>query len=137
MGDSLPYRSYDPLRHLLFMGVTVEYVDGLPEPGLYYHAERRVEIRAGMSPVKERCVLAHEAAHCEYGHMPSEQWCAVQKMERLANAMAGRRLIDFHKMAELQAAGVDEKTMCQELGVLPVVLRAYLWLSAPAWRLAA
>lgn len=133
----MPHRSYDPLRHLLMMKVRVDFVPDLPEPGLYYHAERRVEIRAGMPPIKERCVLAHEAAHAEYGHRPSDNWCEIAKQERLANAMAGRRLIDFHLMAQLQRDGVDEKTMCQELRVLPVVLRAYLWLSMPAWRLAA
>lgn len=118
------------------MGVRVDYVDGLPDCGLYYRDERRVEVRAGLDPILERSVLAHEAAHVEFGHEPQHGWCWDQKQERLASAMAGRRLIDYNEMARLQAAGMSEKEMCKELQVARVILRAYLWLSAPAWQVA-
>jgi len=133
----MPHRTYCPLTHLRQMGVRVEYIEGLAEPGYYYNDERRVEIRAGLDPVTERSVLAHEAAHAELGHEWSDVWCVQAKTERLASAMAGRRLIDYHKMARLQAEGLGEKEMCKELGVARVILRAYLWLSSPAWQLAA
>lgn len=133
----MPHRTYCPLTHLQQMGVRVDFVEGLEEPGLYYHSERRVEIRLGMPPDMERSVLAHEAAHAELNHKPQDWWCHEVKQERTANAMAGRRLIDFHKMIQLQQSGLDEKTICQELGVARVILRAYLWLSLPAWQLAA
>ena len=132
----MPHKSYDPRKHLEQMGVRIDYVDGLPECGYFYRDERRVEVQCGLSPVIERSVLAHEAAHVEFGHEPQEGWCWDQKQERLASAMAGRRLIDFHKFMELQAAGVGEKRMAEELGVARVILRAYLWLSAPAWQVA-
>jgi hypothetical protein len=133
----MSHRTYCPLKHLKQMGVKVEYVEGLAEPGLYYHSERRVEIQLGMPPDKERSVLAHEAAHAELNHQPQEFWCHSVKQERTANAMAGRNLIDYHYMVRLQQAGHDEKTICRELGVARVILRAYLWLSMPAWQLAA
>ncbi len=131
----MPHRdTYDPLRHLLMMGIRIEFVENLPELGLYHHDERLVEIRAGMPADKERYVLAHEAAHAEMGHIEQESWCKNQKQERLANSMAGRRLIDYHAMVDMHGRGVAEKVMCDELRVAKVILRAYLWLSAPAWQ---
>jgi hypothetical protein len=112
-------------------------VDNLEECGYFYADERLVEIRSGLSPVMERSCLAHEAAHVELNHEPQGNWCKTIKQERVASSMAGRRLIDYHEMARLQRLGVGEKEMCKQLGVARVILRAYLWLSAPAWRLAA
>lgn len=136
-GGKMPHRTYCPLAHLKQMGVRVDYVEGLEECGFFYRDERRVEVRAGLDPILERSVLAHEAAHVEFGHMPQDGWCWEQKQERMASAMAGRRLIDFHRFAKLAAGGASEKEMCADLGVARVILRAYMWLSAPAWRLAA
>lgn len=133
----MPHRTYCPLAHLRQMGVRVDFVEGLEQPGLYYHSERRAEIRMGMPPDTERSVLAHEAAHAELNHVPQPIWCHEMKQERTANAMAGRRLIDFHEMVRLQRAGLGEKAICEELRVARVILRAYLWLSSPAWQLAA
>jgi hypothetical protein len=119
------------------MGVRLDYVDGLPDVGLFFLHEWRVEIRAGLTPVVERSVLAHEAAHAEMRHEEQDIWCRKIKAERLASAMAGRRLVDFHKFMELQRLGIGEKDMARELGVARVILRAYLWLAEPAWQLAA
>ena len=131
---ALPHRTYSPATHLRHMGIRVDYIDGLADAGLYYHYERRVEVRNGLHPDIERSVLAHEAMHAEMRHEPQEIWCRELRQERLASAMAGRNLIDHHEMVRLQAAGLSEKEMCQRLHVARVILRAYLWLSAPAWR---
>jgi hypothetical protein len=136
-GQALPFTNYDPAQHLSQMGVRVDYVEKLPDLGRFYLDEWRVEVQAGLQPVIERSVLAHEAAHAEMRHEEQEIWCRTQKTERLASAMAGRRLIDFHKFMELQRLGIGEKEMAAELGVARVILRAYAWLSAPAWQLAA
>jgi hypothetical protein len=116
------------------MGVTVEFVPDLDVHGLYYHDERLVEIRAGLDPSVERSVRAHEAAHAEMRHTPQEIWCRELRQERMASAMAGRNLINHHEMVRLQRHGFSEKEMCRELRVARVILRAYLWLSAPAWQ---
>lgn len=129
--------TYDPARHLKQMGVRVDYVDDLPDCGRYIFDERRVEIRAGLTPLMERSCLAHEAAHVEMRHQEQEAFCHRVGQERLASAMAGRRLIDFHLFARMKADGVPEKEMAKDLGVARVILRAYLWLTAPAWQLAA
>lgn len=129
--------TYDPARHLERMGVRVDYVDNLAGCGFYYHDERRVEIRSGLSPVMKRSCLAHEAAHAEMRHEEQEAFCHQIQQERMASAMAGRRLISFHKFLRMQAAGVPEKEMAVELEVARVILRAYIWLTAPAWELAA
>ena len=129
----MPYLQYNPAQHLAQMGVKVDYIDGLDVCGQYIHEERRVEIRAGLDPVIERSVLAHEAAHAELGHQPQVAWCHELKQERVANSMAGRRLINFRKFMELQGDGRSEKDICAELGVARIVLRAYTWLMAPAW----
>jgi hypothetical protein len=118
------------------MGIRVDYVDGLDVSGQYIHDERRVEVKVGLPPDFERSVLAHEAQHAELRHEPQEIWCRTQRQERLASAMAGRNLIDFHQMATLQRSGMTEKEMCAELHVARVILRAYLWMSAPAWQVA-
>lgn len=119
------------------MGVRVEYVDNLDACGRFYLDEWRVEIRTGLPLVIERSVLAHEAAHAEMRHEEQEIWCQSLKQERLASAMAGRRLIDFPQFLKLQHARVEEKEMCAELGVARVILRAYTWLTVPAWQLVA
>jgi len=129
--------TYDPARHLNQMGVRVDYIEGLPDCGRFYLDEWRVEIRIGLSQVVERSVLAHEAAHAEMRHEQQDIWCRSMKQERLASAMAGRRLIDFPQFLRLQHAGVAEKDLCVELGVARVILRAYLWLTEPAWQLVA
>jgi len=119
------------------MGIRVDYIDSLPEVGLYFHDERRVEIRNGLHEDIERSALAHEAIHAEMRHEPQEIWCREQRQERLASAMAGRNLINFQHMARLRSEGMGEKEMAAKLGVARIVLRAYLWLSAPAWQQAA
>jgi len=119
------------------MGVRVDYVDDLPECGRFILDEWRVEVRTGLPPVLERSCLAHEAAHAELRHEQQDIWCRSMKAERLASAMAGRQLIDFPRFIQLQAAGVPEKEMAAERGVARVIVRAYLWLSARAWQLAA
>jgi Zn-dependent peptidase ImmA (M78 family) len=118
------------------MGVRVQHVDNLPQLGLYHHYERLVEIRAGLPPAKERYVLAHEAAHAEMGHQPQEFFCKEQQQERLASAMAGRRLIDHHAMAAMLTSGTEVKVVSAELSVASAILRAYMWLAAPAMRVA-
>lgn len=129
--------AYCPTRHLKQMGVRIDYVDNLERCGFYYHDERRVEVRSGMDAVTERSCLAHEAAHVEMRHQQQDLWCHQIQQERMASAMAGRRLINFHSFLQLQAAGTPEKEMSAELGVARVILRAYTWLTAPAWHLAA
>lgn len=129
--------TYCPTAHLRQMGVSIEYIEGLAVAGQYFHDERRVEIKAGLTPAVERSVMAHEAAHAELRHQPEDRWCHAIQNERMASAMAGRRLINFRKFMELKEAGVGEKEMAQELGVARGILRAYLWITAPAWQLAA
>ena len=119
------------------MGVRVEYIEGLTVSGQYFHDERLVEIKAGLSPVIERSVMAHEAAHAELRHRPEEAWCHAIQNERMASAMAGRRLINFREFMELKAAGIGESQMAKRLGVARGILRAYTWITAPAWDLAA
>jgi hypothetical protein len=133
----MPHKNYNPAQHLRQMGIKVEYIDGLTVSGQYFHDERRVEIKAGLAPLVERSVMAHEAAHAELRHQPEDRWCHAIQNERMASAMAGRRLINFHKFMELKEAGVVEKEMAAELQVARGILRAYLWITAPAWDLAA
>lgn len=129
--------AYCPTAHLKQMGVRIDYVDDLPDCGRFYLDERRVEIRTGLSPVLERSCLAHEAAHVEMRHHEQDLWCHQIQQERLASAMAGRQLINFHGFLRLKTAGAQEKEMAAQLGVARVILRAYMWLTAPAWQLVA
>ena len=126
--------TYSPTAHLRRMGVRVDYIDDLPEAGLYYRDERRIEVRNNLHPDIERSVLAHEAVHAEYRHEPQELWCHNLTQERLASALAGRRLVNFWRFMELKQMGLSEKDMSVELGVARSILRAYMWLAAPAWR---
>ena len=137
-GIALPHGvTYSPAAHLRQMGVRVEYIEGLTVAGQYIHDERLVEIKAGLAPLIERSVMAHEAAHAELRHQPEERWCHALQNERMASAMAGRRLINFRHFMELKELGVGEREMAQELGVARGIVRAYLWITAPAWQLAA
>jgi hypothetical protein len=119
------------------MGVRIDYVDNLAVCGQFIHEERRVEIRTGLTPVMERSVLAHEAAHAELRHEQQDLWCHRLQQERMASAMAGRRLIDFRKFMKLHADGASEKEMSVELGIARSIMRASLWMAAPALQAAA
>jgi hypothetical protein len=119
------------------MGVAIQYVDALPECGLYIYDERLVLIRKGLSPVMLRSTLAHEAAHAEMGHQQQDDFCKMMMQERMASAMAARRLVNFWDFTLLMDLEASEKEMCDRLAIARPLLRAYMWLTAPAWQLAA
>lgn len=104
------------------LGVTV-HVAHLPEPfrGFYDHERRRVVYDFCLTPIERACVLAHELGHAFYGHQGRDDPDA----ETAADIYAAAVLIDPVRLAELEAIGLSEDAIAEELGVTEKLLRVF------------
>jgi Zn-dependent peptidase ImmA (M78 family) len=104
------------------LGVTV-HVAHLPEPfrGFYDHERRRVVYDFCLTPIERACVLAHELGHAFYGHQGRDDPDA----EAAADIYAAAVLIDPVRLAELEAIGLSEDAIAEELGVTEKLLRVF------------
>lgn len=75
------------------LGVTIDYVELHMRDGEYRHDLRRIRLREGMTPRKERSVLAHELAHAIWGDVPSKFGPINARQERRADEWAALQLI--------------------------------------------
>lgn len=119
---------YDPHEHADKLGLTVVFDDDLPDDrcGEYVFDHGIIVLRAGLGRVRERCVLAHEIVHWEYGDALTGNPKADTRIERHADLVAARRLIN--RPISMIAAGVPDSLsmLAHELDVTPRLLRAYL-----------
>ncbi|GEB44251.1 MULTISPECIES: ImmA/IrrE family metallo-endopeptidase [Microbacterium] len=105
------------------LGVTV-HVAHLPEPyrGFYDHERRMIVYDFTLTPVERACVVAHELGHAFHGHRgPGDP-----RAEAAADAYAARLLVDPERFARLEAMGLPENDIAEELGVTPKLLRVFL-----------
>lgn len=69
----------DPYEYAVTLGIEVVHCPITTANGLWVPDHRLVVLKAGMSPVKDRCTLAHELAHAVLGHTdstPLHEWQA-------------------------------------------------------------
>jgi Zn-dependent peptidase ImmA (M78 family) len=80
-----------------------------------------------------RCTLAHELAHIDFNHIPTQGWFG-RRMEHDADALAARRLLqDVLDIADaLCVHPLDPEQVAERLGVTVVVLRRRLVALTPA-----
>lgn len=95
---------------------------GLPPGwlGAYDHPGRRILLARGLTPVEQRCVIAHELGHALRMHVG-----ASDADERAAERFAARVLIDPAALRSACAWARDDDELAEELGVTVDVVRAY------------
>lgn len=88
--------------------------------GAYDDARRRILLARGLTPVEQRCVLAHELGHALHGHAGGSA-----ADERTAERFAARVLIDPAALRAACAWARDDAELADELGVTVDVVRTY------------
>lgn len=114
---------YCPYRHAEQLGATIEY-RRLSNPRImaaYSPDTDRIYIRPGLTPVVERCALAHEIVHFEHGDQHS-----TCKTEGRAKRISARRLICQTDLERLLADTLDLQHIARELDVTVRTLTTYL-----------
>lgn len=88
--------------------------------GAYDDRRRRILLAPGLTPVEQRCVLAHELGHALRMHVGTSA-----ADERAAERFAARVLIDPAALRHACAWARDDVELAEELGVTVDVVRAY------------
>lgn len=88
--------------------------------GAYEHERERILLARGLTPVEQRCVLAHELGHALLSHVGSSA-----ADERAAERFAARLLIDPRALAEACRWARDDAELADELGVTIDIVRHY------------
>lgn len=88
--------------------------------GAYDDPRRRILLARGLTPVEQRCVLAHELGHALRMHVGTSA-----AAERAAERFAARVLIDPAALRAACAWARDDVELAEELDVTVDVLRAY------------
>lgn len=115
--------SYDPHAELERMGIPVVRLRMRDTWGVWSPEHRAVVVACGLSPVEERCVLAHEIEHILAG----DTGCGGadgMRAERQADLRAARKLIGLSDFCEARQWASDEQELAAELSVTVWVLRA-------------
>ncbi|MFD8319681.1 ImmA/IrrE family metallo-endopeptidase [Kitasatospora purpeofusca] len=113
---------YDPAAELDRMGIPVVRLWLRDTWGVWSPTRRAVVIAAGLSPVEEKCVLAHELEHIHAG----DTGCGNRdglRAERLADLRAARKLIALSDFCRVRQWASSEAEMAEELGVTTWILR--------------
>lgn len=108
---------FSPHEHAERLRIPIVYVPGLPEPGRWYPTRREIRLRAGMTAMQERSVLAHELAHAILGHPHS-----TPKLEAQADRWAARRLVTVDDLERVAMESDDPGRWCVDLVVTPHLL---------------
>ncbi len=95
--------------------------------GAYDDARRRILLAHGLTPVEERCVLAHEIGHAMRMHVGSSD-----ADERAAEGFAARLLIDPAALRAASAWARDDVELADALDVTVDIVRAYRALAGAA-----
>jgi Zn-dependent peptidase ImmA (M78 family) len=108
--------------------VTVETIR-LPDDylGVYLPDQKRIYLDSRLTPVEERCVLAHELGHVFFGHPAIGPYTPGSAMrdERQADRYAARLLIDDDDYARLEAFSDDRYALAEALDVTVDIIDVY------------
>ncbi|MGM1028761.1 MAG: ImmA/IrrE family metallo-endopeptidase [Actinomycetota bacterium] len=95
--------------------------------GAYDDRAARILLAPGLTPVEQRCVLAHELGHALGMHVGSSA-----ADERAAERFAARVLIDPAALRTACSWARDDDELAEELGVTVDIIRAYRSLPRPS-----
>lgn len=113
-----------------YPGIHVALHPIAPAAAAWLPTERVILIDSGLSRVEGRCALAHEIAHIDLDHQPTGFGYFDARMERDADALAGRRLLPVGVLADV--AGWDASWAAEELRVTVGLLHLRLTRLHPA-----
>lgn len=88
--------------------------------GYYDPATDEVHIDFDLTPIEQRCIVAHELGHAWHGHD-----CSTPRAEREADIYAADLLIDASELANLDQLELHDHDIADELRVTPDVLATY------------
>lgn len=117
---------YKPWIHAEELEVSVQHRH-LPGEllGRYVHSERTILLKPNLSALAERCVLAHELVHAEYGDEDTRDRLRWQRQEWRADRIAARRLIHMDDYIRACSIRSHPRLVAMELNVAPWVVRAF------------
>lgn len=93
-----------------------------PRPGAWYHRERLIVIDSGLTPVTQKCVLAHELVHV----VRDDKGPQREAVEVLVNREAARLLISPSEYALAERVyGPNCYCLAEELSVTENTIRSY------------
>ena len=117
---------YAPDAALEQLDVTVTRIWLRDTWGAWSRNRRRIFIASGLTPVQERCVLAHEVEHVLAGDAGCSNMAVAVRQERRADVEAARKLIGISDLATVAQWAPDVYTAAAELGVTERMLRVRL-----------
>lgn len=116
-----PTRHYSPRSILDTLGVTVVRTWLRDTWGLWLPKEYTVVVAEGLSPVQERCTLAHEVEHILAGDggcsSADGTALAAVRREQAADRQAARKLVGISDLAPAAHRGLSVSEVAAELGV--------------------
>jgi Zn-dependent peptidase ImmA (M78 family) len=134
-----PNRQYSPQALLDHFGIRVVRTWLRDTWGMWLPDRMTVVVAEDLSPVQERCTLAHEVEHVLAGHPqcgPSTDeppLSAIQR-EQHADLQAARKLVAVSDLARIAQRGLDLRATAAELAVTERLLAIRLNdLKGEAW----
>ncbi|WP_185932513.1 ImmA/IrrE family metallo-endopeptidase [Streptomyces sp. WAC 01325] len=94
--------------------------------GAWSRDHRKIVIASGLSPVQERCVLAHELEHFYAEDDDCNGYIGTVRQERRADLEAARKLVAISDLAEVAQWTSDLHTAAAELRVTERLLEVRL-----------
>lgn len=117
---------YAPADLLDQLGIPVIRVWLRDTWGAWSQDRHTIVIASGLSPVQERCVLAHELEHFWAGDSDCESQIQTIRQERRADLEAARKLVAISDLAEVAQWAPDVHTAACELMVTERLLEVRL-----------
>lgn len=110
------------IAHAASLGVSVHvaHIDG-PQRGFYDSARKIAVYDFELTPIEQRCVLAHELGHVYYGH----QCHGNAVFEADADYYAACLLIDPGAYADAERIDPSPEGIAEALDVEPRLVRAF------------
>lgn len=112
-------RMWDPWDHL--DGLSVGY-SNLVEGGRYYPTLDLVVLGRRLSPIGEKCALAHELGHHHLAHVPTRDVLHAERQELRAKRWAAARMVEIEDLAEAMAGAPTWFEVADALEVDPELL---------------
>jgi hypothetical protein len=109
-------KTYDPWHALADFDRARVVYDDLPprRRGEVDFTTQTITLHRRLDPTAQRCTLAHELVHLERGPV---MMCHAPREERTVAAIAARRLVSIHDLAEAMRWSQDERALADELSV--------------------
>lgn len=126
MPTTLPTQAYDPTAELERLGIPILRVWLRDTGGVWAPHQRVVIVASGLSPVEERCVLAHEVEHVLAGDGGCGHGPVSLRAEHRAERQAARKLVPLSDLYHLRQSLRSERQLAARLRVTPWVLRTRL-----------